>query len=139
PLIFGSDETPFTQLGGDKKGWPLFMSVANILSSIRNATSTRAWIQLASLPAIPKKPEAKGKNANFTLTGWGMHKNDTIQETLAHILKDLPDLYDNGMEILCSDGKVRICHPIMAGWIADYKEYGKSYPSSPLTGSPLTT
>lgn len=139
PLIFGSDETPFTQLGGDKKGWPLFMSMANILSSARNATSTRAWIQLASLPTIPKKPEAKGKNANFTLTGWGMHKNDTIQETLAQILEDLPDLYDKGMKISCSDGKVRICHPIMAGWIADYKEYGKSLSSCPVVGPPLTT
>lgn len=127
PLIFGSDETPFTSLGGDKKGWPLFMSLANIHSSIRNAHSLRAWIHLASLPTIPKKPTSKGKNANFTLAGWGLDKNDTIQETLETILKDLTRLYSEGIEIECSDGKVRVCHPILAGWIADYKEYGSLF------------
>ncbi|RPA70559.1 hypothetical protein BJ508DRAFT_199232, partial [Ascobolus immersus RN42] len=112
PIIFGSDETPYTQLGGDKKGWPLFMSIGNIHSSIRNLLSSKAFIQLASLPAAPP------------LSAWIRQKNNSIQQTLSVILQDLSVLYSTGIEFNCSDGKVRIGHPKMCGWIADYKEFG---------------
>lgn len=127
PLILGSDETIFSVLGGDKKGWPLLLSICNILSNIRNAPSARAFLELATLPIVPKKPVTKGKNSTYTLTGWALDKNDAIQETLAIILGDLPKLYADGMEINCSDGKKRIGHPILAGWIADYKEYSNIF------------
>lgn len=127
PIILGSDETLFSVLGGDKKGWPMLLSICNILANIRNSPSAKAFLELASLPIVPKKPATKGKNSTYTLTGWALDKNDAIQETLAIILKDLPRLYAEGMEINCSDGKKRVGHPILAGWIADYKEYSNIF------------
>ncbi|RPA71200.1 hypothetical protein BJ508DRAFT_218312, partial [Ascobolus immersus RN42] len=43
-LIFGSDETSYSQLGGDKKGWPIFMSIINIHSSVRNLKSSKTFV-----------------------------------------------------------------------------------------------
>src|SRR5687768_2317935 len=40
------------------------------------------------------------------------------------ILNDLPRLYNDGIKINCSDGKQRTGHPVLRGWIANYKEYG---------------
>lgn len=105
----------------------MLLSICNILSNIRNSPSARAFLELATLPIVPKKPATKGKNSTYTLTGWALDKNDAIQETLSIILQDLPRLYADGMEINCSDGKKRIGHPILAGWIADYKEYSNIF------------
>ena len=75
------------------------------------------------MPSIPKKPKTKGKKSTYTLTGWGLHKNDTIQETIGNIINDIIPLYEQGFEVTCSDGKVRKVRPILGGWVADYKEY----------------
>ena len=56
------------------------------------------------------------------------------------VLKELEDLWKNGMEITCPDGKVRIGHPVIAGWLGDYPEYMKlfttSYMSCPICIAP---
>src|SRR5690606_11791277 len=120
--ILGSDETPFTVLGGDKKGWPLFLSLGNIYSSIQNLDAVKAFVQYAILPTVPKKPSTKINN--IFKKDWGSNKGDVLQETIGIMLKDLPRLYRDGMKINCSDGKQRTGYPILGGWIADYKEYG---------------
>ncbi|RPA71554.1 hypothetical protein BJ508DRAFT_199510, partial [Ascobolus immersus RN42] len=33
----------------------------------------------------------------------------------------------DGMEVVCPDGKIRIGHPYMGGWIADYMELLKIF------------
>ena len=121
-LILGSDETPFSSHGGDKKGWPCFMGLGNLDSSVRNLPVARAFIQFATYPSIPKKPSTKiGKHH---IKDWGANKKDVLQQTFAIVLRDLPKLYEEGIEINCSDGKKRIGHPILGGYICDYKECG---------------
>lgn len=109
-------------MGGDKKGWPLFISIGNIHSGIRNTDAARAFVQLATLPTVPKKPSTR--IGNTAKKDWGANKDDVLQQTFGIILADLPRLYREGIVINCSDGKQRIGHPVQGGWIADYKEYG---------------
>ena len=54
PLICGSDETQLTDFSGDKKAWPIYLTIGNIHSSIRNKYSYLAHIVLAFLPVPPK-------------------------------------------------------------------------------------
>ncbi|KAF8422807.1 hypothetical protein BGX38DRAFT_1107856 [Terfezia claveryi] len=39
PILITSDQTCLTNFLGDKKLWPIFMSLGNILSDIRNKPS----------------------------------------------------------------------------------------------------
>lgn len=103
------------------------MSIGNIHSSIRNLLSSKAFLQLASLPAIPKKPNTKDVTPGHKappLSSWIRQKNNSVQQTLSVILEELSTLYAEGIKFNCSDGKIRTGHPKMCGWIADYKEFG---------------
>ena len=55
PILLASDETHLTNFSGDKKLWPVFMSIGNILSSIQNTPTMHAWIPIAFLPIGPKR------------------------------------------------------------------------------------
>ena len=58
PILLASDQTHLTNFSGDKKLWPLYMTIGNITSNIRNRPSMHAWVLLALL-AIPPKQIAK--------------------------------------------------------------------------------
>lgn len=55
PVLLTSDQTCLTNFSGDKKLWPLFMSIGNIRSHIRNKPTAQAWILIALLPIGPKR------------------------------------------------------------------------------------
>ena len=67
---------------------------------------------------------------------------ESVQSVLELVLQELPALWEKGIEILCPDGKVRIGHPVIASWSADYPEYIKlftaSYMSCPICTVPRT-
>ncbi|KAF8416585.1 hypothetical protein EV426DRAFT_509221, partial [Tirmania nivea] len=42
PVLFASDATHLTNFSGDSKVWPLYMSIGNIKSSIRNQPTSHA-------------------------------------------------------------------------------------------------
>lgn len=56
------------------------------------------------------------------------------------VLKELENLWKNGMKITCLDGKIRIGYPVIADWLGDYPEYMKlfttSYMSCPICIAP---
>lgn len=118
-MIFASDEVEFSTHGGDKKGWPIYMTIGNLPSDVRSSPVSNAWLLLAVLPNPPKQSESSGKHADL----WTRYKNDVLHQVLQHIFSRYNDLYTGGVEIPCSDGRMRICHPIIGGWIADLKEY----------------
>src|SRR5437868_13301746 len=57
PVLLASDQTHLTNFSGDKKLWPLYMSIGNIDSTVRNKPTMNAWIPLALLPTPPKRLE----------------------------------------------------------------------------------
>lgn len=49
PIILGSDETQLMQFGGDKKGWPVYVTIGNIWSTVWQWHSKQAMKLLAYL------------------------------------------------------------------------------------------
>ena len=55
-----------------------------------------------------------GEEAEVRLAGY--------HQTLHHIMQPLNNVMDDGVLILCGDGKQRLCFPRFATYIADYEE-----------------
>lgn len=91
PVILTSDQTFLTNFSGDKKLWPIFMSIGNIRSHIRNKPTAQAWILIGLLPIGPKRNKGiKGFN-----TQEQEYDSLTVQhKILERILKPLVDLYE---------------------------------------------
>lgn len=99
---------------------PVYITIGNLPSRVRNSPSTYAVHLLALLPIPPKKkdhPEAFQKRMRIDA-------DDKIQQILSKILEPLrnPYLTTNGWSIACSDNTIRRCYPVLATWLADIAE-----------------
>ena len=112
PLICGSDATQLTNFSGDKKAWPLYLTIGNLPGSIRNSTSSLAMVPVALLPIFPPKKDDKTQERYY----------HGIQDELGRILEKFWSASVNRREIACADGRSRVCHPIACAWLADYPE-----------------
>ncbi|KAF8446789.1 hypothetical protein BGX38DRAFT_1093917, partial [Terfezia claveryi] len=100
PILLTSDQTCLMNFSGDKKLWPLFMSIGNIRAEIRNRPTAQAWILMGLFPIGPKR-----------------------NKIVSRILLPLTKIFKaGGTNILCGDGKVRKCMPILSTWLADHME-----------------
>ncbi|KAF3936016.1 hypothetical protein ABW19_dt0202204 [Dactylella cylindrospora] len=118
PLIFASDTTHLTGYSGDKKAWPVYMTVGNLPSTVRHRPSFHSWILLGLLPTPPKKSNIRSQD-KLLIT-------KDIQELLYGLLKPLNDAQrppEQGTPLVFGDGKIRNCFFRVAGWIADHMEY----------------
>jgi hypothetical protein len=50
PLIFMSDGTHLSNFVSDKKEWPVYMTIGNVSSKIRQMPSTHSVVMVALLP-----------------------------------------------------------------------------------------
>ena len=68
---------------------------------------------------------------------------ESVQSVIECVLRELPCLWKDGIEVVCPDGKTRIGHPVIGAWLADYPEYIKlftaSYMSCPICIAPRTS
>jgi len=116
-VLFASNATHLTNFSGDGKVWPLYISIGNIKSGIRNRPTSHAWIPVALLPNSPKQVKKS--------TGWSEEKQEqeaieVLHELLTFILHPLSDTARGGLGISCGDGIIRECHFRVAGWLADH-------------------
>ncbi|KAF8415846.1 hypothetical protein EV426DRAFT_541644, partial [Tirmania nivea] len=103
PVLLAYDQTYLTNYSRDKKLWPLYMSIGNIKSIVRNKPTMNAWIPIALLPEL-----------------------DALQimhEILSHILSPLANAKtQEGIEMVCCDENICRCVPKLSAWLADYME-----------------
>ena len=105
PVICMSDETHLSDFSGDKKAWPIYLTIGNILSKYRNKPSNHCVITLALLPIPPKR-----KN----LTSEQQESIDRIlQRILKSILQPLNDVSQTGIILDCGDNHKRVCFPCL--------------------------
>ena len=118
PVIGMSDQTHLTNFSGDKKAWPVYLTIGNIRSKTRNSPSKMAVILVALLPVPPKFASKKAKiRSTQRIT------NDEILEgVFSLIFEPLEAIAKFGKEMNCSDGMVRQCFLVLAAWIADHVE-----------------
>jgi len=61
--MLGSDKTHLTVFAGDKKAWPVYLTIGNIKSTLRSKPSHRCWVIIAYIPI------AKWKDSNKDIHG----------------------------------------------------------------------
>jgi len=118
PIIGMSDQTHLTNFSGDKKAWPVYLTIGNILSKTRNSPNKMAIILVALLPVPPKFASKKTKARSVQR----MTNDEVLETVFALIFEPLEAFTKSGKDMNCSDGRVRKCFPVLAAWIVDHAE-----------------
>jgi len=125
PIIFMSDATHLTNFCGDKKAWPVYMTIGNLSAKARMQHTMHGVLLLALLPIPVKMREVPAKIRNAQRE----HNRSVVQNVLKHVMQDLlasgskEQRHGQDFYTFCADGQVRHCHPILAAWMADYPEH----------------
>ncbi|KAG0632570.1 hypothetical protein HOY80DRAFT_863978, partial [Tuber brumale] len=109
PIICSSDVTFLTNFSGDKKAWPIYLTIGNILSKMRNKSSKHASVLLALLPVPPKMLRVASRDSRQRLVN-----NEILCELIEAICTPIGEVAEVGIEIECADHKVRQCFPHLA-------------------------
>ena len=110
-----SDQTHLTHFSGDKKAWPVYITLGNLPSGQRNSPTSLGVLLLASLPIPPKLSRFSKAHQHQRQIN-----TDTLRAGLELIFAPLQDPAHDGIPIDCANGKVRRCFPNLALWIADH-------------------
>ncbi|KAG9094615.1 hypothetical protein FS749_012136 [Ceratobasidium sp. UAMH 11750] len=115
PIILATDKTQMTMLSGNKSAWPVYLSIGNISKDIRRRASERAMVLVGFIPVtdLPGIQHVERRRE----TRWQLFH--TCMESILEPLKEASRL---GVEMFCADGGIRRVHPILAAYLADYKE-----------------
>ena len=117
-IIGLSDQTHLINLSGDKKAWPVYMTIGNILSQTRNSSAKMSVLLVALLPVGPK---LTGKSSRADETQRQINA-DSLRAGFDLVLAPLHYVSHEGMVVDCADGKRCLCFPILSAWIADHAE-----------------
>jgi len=119
PIIGLSDQTHLTNFSGDKKAWPVYMTIGNILSETRNTPAKMSVLLVALLP-VPPRLIGESSRADETQR---QINADSVRAVFDLVLAPLHYVSDKGMVMDCADGKTRLCFPIVSSWIADHAKH----------------
>jgi hypothetical protein len=122
--MFVADGTHLSNVAGDKKEWPVYMTIGNLSSKIRQMPSTHSVVIVALLPIpiknrdIPQKPVDEQRQINSEVLNkvprWVLQQFSSKQH---------PSAKSGHYNVLCADGNFRHCKPVLAAWLADCPEY----------------
>src|SRR5688500_14143695 len=102
PIICSSDVTHLTNFSGDKKAWPIYMSIGNILSRTRNKPSKHATILLSLLPVPAKMLEVT------SIDSWQRETdNEVLRDNIDEIFFMKASANYKDEEIACEDQNVQ--------------------------------
>jgi hypothetical protein len=119
PMIFLSDATHLTNFSGDKKAWPVYMTIGNLSTTIRMAPSYHGILLIALLPIPIKMRDVPVSQHNAQKE----HNRMIQQHVLRHVLGPLMDTDRRIFYARCADDYFRRCVASPAAWIADYSEH----------------
>jgi len=119
-----SDRTHHSNFAADKKELPLYVTISNLSSKIRQMPSTHSVVIVALLLFPIKKRNIPQKR----LDEQRQTNREVLNEVLWRVLHPLtikqnPSAESGYYNVLCADGNFRHCKPVLAAWLAECPEY----------------
>jgi len=123
PFIFMSAGTHLSNFAGEKKRWPVYMTIGNQSSKIRQTPSIHSVVIVALLPIPIKNRNIPEKRPDEQL----QTNQEVLNEVLRRLLQPLtfeqnPSPRSGYYKVLCADGNFRRCKQVLAAWLAYYPE-----------------
>src|SRR5437764_98634 len=109
------DETHLSDFSGDKKAWPIYFTIGNILSKYHNKLSNHCVITLAFLLIPPKKKNLTSEQQEFI--------DQILQQILKSILQPLNDVSQTEIILDCGDNHKQVCFPCLYSWVVDHMKH----------------
>jgi len=119
PMIFLSDGTYLTNFSGDKKAWPVYMTIGNRSTTIKMAPSYHSILLIALLPIPIEMCDVPISQYNAQKE----HNRKIKQHVLRHVLGPLMDADRHVFYAKCADDYFKHYVALPAAWIADYPEH----------------
>ena len=110
PIIGLSDQTQVTNFSGDKKAWPVYVTIGNIFSPMRNSPVKMPLLLVALLPVPPK---FTGESAQADQAQQQMNV-DVLRTLFDLVLVPLQQVVQEGTVMDCAEGKTHLCFPILS-------------------------
>jgi len=121
PIIFMSDGTHLTNFCGDKKAWPVYMTIGNLSAAARMKHTMHGVLLVALLPIPVKMRDIPLKKRNAQRERNRMVSQHVLQHVMHGLLNS--ETENRNFYACCADGRFRYCCPTLAGWMADYPEH----------------
>ncbi|QRV76877.1 hypothetical protein RhiJN_19722 [Ceratobasidium sp. AG-Ba] len=115
PIILATDETHLSVMSGGQTAYPVYMALGNLIKDWRRKPSKRGMVLLGFLPTdsfedIDDDDERRRLKA------------DLVHRCMEKMMEPLKEVWEDGVEMWCPDGRLRRVFPRMAAYMADWPE-----------------
>jgi hypothetical protein len=119
-LIFMSVGTHLSKRAGYQKEWPVYMSICNLPSRIRQRPSVQCDVMIVLLPIPIKNRDVSEKRVDEQRQTNREVPNEVLWRVLHPLTcKHNPSAKSGYYNVLCADGAFRSCKLVLATWDAD--------------------
>jgi len=123
-----SDKTHLSNFAGNKNLWPLYMTIGNLSSKLRQMSSMHSVVMVALLLILIKNHNIPQKRLNKQRPTIRVVLNEVLRRVLQPLtFKHNPCAESGYYNVLYADGDFKRCKLVLAAWLADCHQYSDLY------------